>query len=70
MRTQPLAERDDAGWIDEVAVERWLRDKPVGRPLTHAERIYAARLQHDRWIKATAHRLRIPENQLRDGLAA
>ncbi|MDN5920247.1 MAG: hypothetical protein L0I76_34985 [Pseudonocardia sp.] len=65
-----LAERKSAKWVDEVAVGRWLRGEFPGRALTHAERIHAARAQHDRWIAATARRLNIPEDQLRDGLAA
>lgn len=30
-------------WVDEVAVERALQREPVGRPLTHAERIEVTR---------------------------
>jgi hypothetical protein len=48
-------------WVDEIAIERALKRERVGRPLTHAERVHAARhiAAHGGGTSALCTRLRV-----------
>jgi hypothetical protein len=59
--TAPTKKRPARDWVDEVAVERALRRERVGRPLSHAERVIAARhiAAHGGGTSAICTRLRV-----------
>lgn len=70
MANVKIADRKDADLVDEVAIERYLRGKYVGRPLTYAERAVVARREHAHLVGVLARRFRVPEDDVRAWVTA
>lgn len=69
MANVKLALRKDADLVDEVAIERYLKGRYVGRQLTYAERAAVARREHEHLVGVLARRFHVPEDDVRAWVA-